>query len=401
MGNIMRMTSLFSGMDLPGQIAEGALVLEHALIILLLLVGLLSIHKEQRRYVPWVVLAGVALSLFTPVHTLALAWPFISALVLPPLLWQVAVRLATAQFVFTWRAGLAWLLTALLIGLALGLGGGVPPASALFLGILAASLLWQVRERATGNTDLGAFGQLALALLLAEVDVTLHPLGPFLGSLFVGAGFGLLLGYIGVRVALRLPVGEPRSLFCLGLAYLAYLVGAMPGASGVITATMTALMVAVYGDNVGLWPTMAALPAPLNRRGIFLLMAGALLLLSWQAHVPLTVTHVTGIGLGLVAAAVSVLVGRWLAPVPEEVARSLPQALLRKEGKVFLLLLGTLLLWPQEAVLKPWPVAVALLAALVAMLILRIVLYPLFDLIGIEPRPPGASTAENGEYPDE
>jgi hypothetical protein len=35
-------------------------VLEHALIMLLLLVGLLSIHREQWRYVPWVVLAGVA-----------------------------------------------------------------------------------------------------------------------------------------------------------------------------------------------------------------------------------------------------------------------------------------------------------------------------------------------------
>lgn len=155
-----------------------------------------------------------------------------------PLLWQIAVRLATAQLIFTWRAGLAWLLTALLIGLALSVGG---PASSSLLGILATSLLWQVRERATGSTDLGAFGQLALALLLAEVDVTLHPLGPFLGSLFVGAGFGLLLGYIGVRVAFRLPVGEIRNLFCLSLAYLAYLVGAMPRASGVVTATMTAL----------------------------------------------------------------------------------------------------------------------------------------------------------------
>lgn len=56
---------------------------------------------------------------------------------------------------------------------------------------------------------------------------------------------------------------------------------------------------------------------------------------------------------------------------------------MRKERKVLLLLLGTLLLWPQEAVLTPWPVAVALLAALVAMLMLRIVLHPVFYLLGI------------------
>jgi len=111
-----------------GQIAGDALMLEHALTMLLLLVGLLSIQGEQRRYVPWVVLAGVALSLFTPVHTLSIPWPIISALVLPPLLWQVAVRLATAHSDFTWRAWLAWILTALLIGLALGallLAGGL------------------------------------------------------------------------------------------------------------------------------------------------------------------------------------------------------------------------------------------------------------------------------------
>jgi len=201
--------------------------------------------------------------------------------------WQMAVRLASAQPTLTWRSLLAWLLTAVLIGAALSVGGRVSPASALILGVLAASLVWQVRERVIGGTDLGAFGQLALALLLTEVDVAIHPLGPFLGSLFTGAGLGLLLGYIGVRVAFRLPSGEVRNLFCLGLAYLSYLVGAMPGASGV-AAAMTALMVAVYGYNLGLWPSMASLPAPLNRKAVFLLLSGIWLLLGWEAHVPLT-----------------------------------------------------------------------------------------------------------------
>jgi hypothetical protein len=76
------------------QVVERALALEHALIMLLLLVGLLSIRGERRRYVPWVVVASVALSLFTPVHTLALAWPLLSALVLPPCYgrWRCAWR---------------------------------------------------------------------------------------------------------------------------------------------------------------------------------------------------------------------------------------------------------------------------------------------------------------------
>ena len=67
----------------------------------------------------------------------------------------------------------------------------------------------------------------------------------------------------------------------------------------------------------------------------------------------------------------------------------LPQSLLRKEGKIFLLLLGVLLLWPLEAVLPLLPLAVALLSALVIIIILRIVIYPIFDMAGIELRWPG------------
>ncbi len=391
-----------SVMSLQGQIAGDTLSLEHALIMLLLLVGLLSIQKEQRRFVPWVVLGGVALSLFTPTHSLDVAWPLISVLVLPPLLWQVAVRLATVRSTFTWRAWLAWLLTALLVGVALALAARLSPASALLLGILAASLVWQVRERATGGSELGAFGQLALALLLAEVDVMLHPLGPFLGSLFAGTGLGLLLGYLGVRAAFRLPVGNARHYFFLGLAYLAYLAGTLIGASGVVTAVMTGLMVSVYGYNAGLWPTMELLPAPLNHLGVFAPMAGAFLLLGWQAHVPLSATRVAGLVLATVAAAVGIGLGRRVAPVPEEeTAERVPYSLLRKERKVLLLLLGTLLLWPQQAALEAGPLAIALLASLLTVPLLRLVLYPAFELLGMTPPLSDVSSGQTEELPSE
>jgi len=377
------------------------LELEHALIMLLLLVGLLSIQRQQQRFVPWVILAGVALSLLTPIHTMQMAWPLISAVVLPPLMWQVAVRLAVVQSKLTWQAGLAWLLTALLFVLALGVGAGVPPTSALLLGILATSLMWQVREHPTGSTELGAFGQLVLAILLVEIDVTLQPQARFWGSLFAGVTLGLILGYVGVRVAFRLPVGDARNYFCIGLAYFAYLAGVVIGASGVVTTTMTGLMVAVYGYNVGLWPSSEEFPAPLNRFGVFVLMAGAFLLLGWQAHVPPTITRIAGIGLGLVAAAVGIVIGRWLVPLPEETIMPLPKALLRKERKVALLMLGTFLLWPSGAVLEVWPLAWALLWALVTILGLRTMPYVVFDLFEIEQRPFDASTAEKNEISSE
>jgi hypothetical protein len=313
----------------------------------------------------------------------------------------MAMRLAVVRSEFTWRAGLAWLLTALLFGLALGVGAGVPPSSALLLGILATSLMWQVRERATGSTELGAFGQLALALLLVEVDVILHAPGSFLANLAGGTTLGLILGYGGVRVALRLPAGDARNYFCLGLAYAAYLVSLPIGVSAVVTAAMTALMVAVYGYNAGLWPTSTTLPAPLNRLGVFGLMGGVFLLLGWQAHVPLTITRVAGIGLGLAAAAMGIVIGRWLVPFPEEETLPWPQALFRKERKVALLMLGTFLLWPRGAVLELWPLAWALLWALLTVVGLRIMPYLVFDLFEIEQRPFDASTAEKDEISSE
>ena len=370
--------------DFSNQVLGSPLELEHALIMLLLLMGLLSIQGKHRRYVPWVIVGGVVLSLFTPTHYLELAWPILTALVLPPLLWQVSINLSSIRPAFSWRSLLAWLLMVLLIGLALHYGGEVLLTGALLIGVLAASLIWQVQERFTGSSDLGAFGLLTLALLLVEVDVVIHPLRPFLGSLFSGAALGLFLGYIGVRLAPRFPVGKARSLFYLGLIYMAYLGGVMIGTSGITMAIVTGLVVASYSSSQGLWPTKNEWPAPLDNGWIFALIAGAWLLLGWQAHVPLTPVHVTGIGFVLVAAALGILASRWLAPLPESLAQPVPKSLIRKEGKVLLLVLGVFLMWPQEAILTLVPLAVALFAALVVIFILRIVIYQVFEMAGIK-----------------
>ena len=207
--------------------------------------------------------------------------------------------------------------------------------------------------------------------------------------MFSSAALGLFLGFVGVRLAPRFPVGKTRNLFYLGLIYFAYLAGVLIDTSGITMATMTGLVVASYSYSVGLWPSKEDWPAPLDQGWVFVLMAGTWLLLGWQAHVSLTVVDITGIGLVLVAAAFGVLVGRWLAPLPDVSLRHLPLALLRKQGKVFLLLLGVFLLWPQEANLTLFPLAVALLAALVIIFTLRIVIYQVLDIAGIEIKWPG------------
>jgi hypothetical protein len=94
------------------------------------------------------------------------------------------------------------------------------------------------------------------------------------------------------------------------------------------------------------------------------------------------------------AAAVGLLVAYRLALVPGESGQSLAQALLRKDLQVFLLLSGTLLLWPLDVALEPRLLAVAFLTALVTLLILRTVLYPLFSLVGVELRLPAEPASE-------
>jgi hypothetical protein len=382
--------------SLSDQVAGRGLALEHALVMLFLMVGLLSIQSEQRRWLFWAVLTSIALSLLTPLYAIDMVWPLLSALVLPPLLWQMAVRLATARLVLNWRALMSWWLIAVLMGLALSGSGIFSPFSGLLLGILAASLVWQVQERLTGTTALGIVGPLALAVVLTERDLPLLAWRPLLGSVFASGGLGLILGSIGVRIALRLEVGAARNHFCLGLSYAAYLVGALPpwglpGASGVVVTVVTALVMALYGSQAGVWPTITALPMILNHRGMLLVLVSVLLVLGWQAHVPLSGNRALATGLGLVAAAPGLLVRYWMAPVPGERVRPLLPTLLRTKGTVFLVLLGSLWLWPAEAVLAPEPLALALLATLLTLGLVWAIRSTVFELVGAEGQSPKAS----------
>jgi hypothetical protein len=240
------------------------------------------------------------------------------------------------------------------------------------------------------TSELGMFAQLALAVLLTEIDITLRPLRPLLGSLVAGGGLGLILGYVGVRIALRLPVGAARNRWCLALSYAAYLLGivppwGLPGASAVVLTLVTALVMAIYGSHAGLWPTLTTLPVVLNHRAMILLMVGVLLLLGWQAHVPMTSDRAIATGLGLGVAGLGLLLRSWLAPLPGEETRPMLSTLLRTEGKVFLLLFGTLWLWPPEALLAPGALALALLTALITVGLLRAIRSSVFDLLGSEP----------------
>lgn len=370
-------------MDIP-VIADGTPDVEHAFMLLLLLVGLLSIEGKQRRYIPWIILAGIVIALFTPVHAIEPAWPILTAIVVPPLMWHISLRLASARAMWAWKRSLSWLLIASVFGAGLYLSGSQGAGSTLLLSAVAASLVWHVRESTADKTYLSILGLLVVALLLAEVDLTLHTIGTWFGTLLSGAGFGMVLGIVSVAIARKLHSSEAKNLSFLAAAYVAYLIGAALGISGITLTLMTGLVAANYGLHTGIWTNTNSLPSPLNRGVVFWVLAAAWLLLSWQAHVPLTGTRIAGIGISLLSITAGILVARWAAPPDADEANSPLHRLWMKERVILLLVGGKLLLWPPEITIEPSVVIVAVASSLLIIAILRYGLHPFFDFVGIK-----------------
>jgi hypothetical protein len=361
--------------------------LEHALLMVLLLSGLLGRPSEQHRWMPWAVLASIGLALFAPLYRIDIAWPLVAALVLPPLVWQLAARLATVHARPRHRELAAWVLTAGFVGCAMYAGGWMSFAGGLLLGIVTASQVWQARQDIAATSELGSFAPLALAIVLTEIDLTLFPLRPLLRSLIASGGLGLIFGYIAVRIALRFPAGAARRRTCLLLSYAAYLIGSILGASGVMLTLVTVLVMSSYGSYAGLWPTSTTLPIIPSYRGVFILLVGVLLMLGWQLHAPVTTERVLTSGLGLAAVGLGVAFSYWLASgTKADVHASVP-TFFQTGWQAALLLLGTLWLWPSEAVLAPGPLALALLAALIIVGLMRAIRRTVFDLMGIDSQP--------------
>lgn len=370
--------------------AEGlgasTLVLEHALIMLLLLIGLLSVRSRWQRYVPWVIVVGAGLSLFTPTHAIPMAWPLLSFLLLPPLLWHISMQVPHVQFPRNSRHWGAWGLTVVCIAGALTLSGAIPAVSAVLLALIAASLMSQLHSSGTAQTGLSAFGQLTLAFLLVEIDVTAMSLRPIVANVIAGAGLGILIGFGTVRLALRNTRSDMRNLLCIAGVYVAYL-AAIPIAVSSIVATFAAgLILAEYGYRAGVWPDRMSLPRPINTSWVFALMAGAFVGLGWQGHVDMTTTHAAVIGTGIVGGALGITGAYLLGVVPATRRGSFRAALIRQERKLLLLLFGTFLLWPQAVILAPWSQIVALVVTAIGLGFSFVIMHAVFDVLGVHVR---------------
>lgn len=352
------------------------IALEHSLIMLLLLTGLLNAQPGLPAWVQWAIGGSLALAFVAPPLPIALPWDWLSALVIPLLLWQAAQRLIDARWPIS-RVDIGlWLWMTLGIGGVLALTAELPLPGAFTFGLLATSMMWRASGDSARRSHLGQIGSLALAFLLAEIAPTVESPDRYVLALLGGAGLGAATGYAGIRAAQRLPAGMKRDVLSIGQVYLAYVAGILFGVSGVAAAALSVAVYAAFGVKRGLWPGGAIRPAPLDSKPIFVLAVAALAFFGWQTHVPLTLILLVEVGLGLLITAIAI----WAARLLKSPTLYTDGALVNAYWRVGLLLGPALLLWPRQVLLDPAPLALALATAGLATLGAHFALTPLLSL---------------------
>ncbi|MFV1859238.1 MAG: hypothetical protein ACC647_07795 [Anaerolineales bacterium] len=371
----------FGSALVPGDPLEA----EHGLVMLLLLYGLLIYRGPHRRWIPFVVFSGILLSIFTPIHQIRPFWPVVTALVVPPLLWQAAVNVSMTGSIRRGWGFAIWLSTFVLVVLTLWIVGSYPLPLDILIGALTLSLVWYFRERLSERTYLSTLGLIALAVLLVEVDLSLQNLQPRLGSLFSGLFIGIVLGFIAIRLSRQARIMQYAGIFFLGWAYVSYLMGLLVGTSAIASTLAASLVVTTYGFSVGLWNRESVIPQPGNTTAFFLIATGVWLMLGWQAHTTVEAVELLVIPTVILVITLGILLTRRFAPV--QVEGRWPR-LVRKEVGVILLLLGTLLFWPAEASLSMLELGISLIAGVLLIVLVRVTIRALVDTIGVSPRWP-------------
>lgn len=362
--------------------AASLLDTEHGLVMLLLLYGLLTYRsKPLARWTPAVIVLGILLSLFTPVHEIPLFWPVITGLVVPPFLWQGAVAITNSGWPRSPRSLLVWVGIIVLVTFSLVQLSGLPFSNALLLGLLVVTLVWYLRELHIDRTLLSTLGMVALVLLLVEVDLAVVSMRNWLSNLVSGLAVGIALGFIGISLYRKIKRPARKQVFFFAWAYLAYLMGSLMGTSAIAATLAAGLVASTYGYSIGLWYREKSIPVPSNTSFFFYLASFLWVLLGWQAHTRVDVAGLDGILGVMVVIALGMLVVRRIAPGTSE---NYWQRLARKVVRSALLLFGGLLFWPREAFLSTISVEIALAAAVVLIVLLRYSLQPIFDMMGVQ-----------------
>ena len=293
--------NIFSSSTLPGT--------EHGLVMLLLLYGLLTCRgKRFLKWVPAVIVVGILLSLFTPVHEIEFFGPVITGLVVPPFLWRGAVAVTKSGPIHRQLSLAIWIITPILVTLNQRFFELLPLSNALLLGILAVTLVWYFQELIAERSYLSTIGLITLVVLLEEIDLSLVSAQPWLATFISGTSIGTAVGYLGIYFLRKLRWNKWKNVFFFIWAYVSYLIGLALGTSAIASTLAAVLMVSIYGYSTGFWYRNKDIPVPSAFLFFFYLSAVIWITLGWQAHTVLNPISLSGIFPALVVITISILI---------------------------------------------------------------------------------------------
>jgi len=354
---------------------------EHALVMLLLLCGLLTYQGNfLRRWPALIIIIGILLAVLTPIHQIDLFWPLITALIIPPFLWQGAVNVTKSGPIETGWMLVIWLGTFSSTAASLILLSGLPLSNALLLSMLAVSLVWFIRELNIERSFLSTIGQISLILLLAEIDIAMTYFRTWLGSLFSGVSLGFVLGFLCILLYRQWYIKAWEIPYFFFWSYLSYGISLLLQVSPIASTLAAALIASAYGFNIGLWKSNKDIPS-LTNTPVFLIVSSLVwLILGWQAEAIIIPTSLPGVPAALLILLAGVLITRKIHPRLEY---DTWLRLLQKGLSVLLLLTGGILLWPRQAYLTTFSVELALIGSIFLIFLVRETVRPIFDFIGI------------------
>ena len=337
---------------------------EHAVFMLLLLVGVFSARPPRRELTPVFILAGLLLTFVPPYVRVPIPWSALLYLVVPLLFWQNARHWLKARWAVSWTELSLWLLTALSLSLILWLAGNLSWPGIILFGVVAASMLWRANEPGKDSRRISQLGPLTLVFLLTEVDLAVETPNLYLGGLLSGAAIGFAVAFLAIRLAQKL-VLENRGWVALGQVYLAFWVAVLIGGSGVAAALFSIAVYTEFSLRHSVGQEGLELSAPLDHWIVFLALLALFVFVGWQAHRPFSTVLLFEAGMGSLIGLLIAWSGRLLGVPGFHLLASIWQV----GVQVGLFLFAALLLWPRGTLIEPLSLAVALgLALLITVL---------------------------------
>jgi len=348
---------------------------EHALFLILLLGYLLISLRDRHPFSIYVLTVGVLLTLLPPFYRFTISWELFLALILPWILSQGAQNWLRISWEIPKRDIYLWLSTALFLGMVIYFIGGSHWLRTVYIGVIAASMFWNLSRSRERSNLLEVIGPLTIIFLLVETSLPLNEPALYIGTLFSGAGIGIILAIISIVSMKKVPVEHSRWIL-LVQSYLAYWIAYVLKASP-IAAVLIGVVAFIEFCLLRLGKKETEIThSRIDNKYPFYVLLVMFVFIAWQTHQPMTLIQWAEVILGLFAGVLIAILGQRIrVPRFEHLTLNWQNVL-----KLGLFLVSFLLLWPRGSEINPLIIWVALGMAILLPVISAILLAVLRDI---------------------